>query len=409
MAFCCHKLDFPKRIKQLEFTNHSGKNRRERFMSRLKHASQLMVIAFIFSVSSSLAQGAERTFSSDKASFRLDTVAEGLEHPWGLAFLPDGSQLVTERAGRLRLIQNGELQSDPVSGVPDLVVAGQGGLLDVVLHPEFAENRTLFLSYAHSNNSGMTTRVARAEFDGEQLTDVDVIFEALPRSSTSRHFAGRMEFDAQGNLYVSVGDRGEKPRAQDTGDDAGGVHRITVEGNPAPGNPYLGDDSTNDTFFTYGNRNIQGMTRHPKTGEIWTHEHGPRGGDEVNILHAGDNYGWPKVTYGIAYSGFPITDKTAMEGVTDPLHYWDPSIAPSGMAFYTGDLFPTWQGDLFVGALKLQKLVRLRFNDQKVVEEEDMLLNLNARIRDVRMGPDGALWLLTDASNGKVYRMVPAD
>jgi glucose/arabinose dehydrogenase len=378
-------------------------------MSRLTRAPQLIFFTFIFSVSSSLVYGADRTFSSDKADFRLETVAEGLEHPWSLAFLPDGSQLVTERAGRLRLIKNGELQSDPVSGVPDLVVAGQGGLMDVVLHPDFADNRTLFLSYAHRNNSGMTTRFARAEFDGEQLTDVEVIFEALPRSSTSRHFAGRMEFDTEGHLYVSVGDRGEKERAQKTDDDAGGVHRITVDGEPAPGNPFLNDGSVNDTFFTYGNRNIQGMTRHPDTGEIWTHEHGPRGGDEVNVIQGGNDYGWPKVTYGIAYSGFPITDKTTMDGVTDPLHYWDPSIAPSGMAFYTGDLFPDWRGDLFVGALKLQKLVRLRFDGHNLVEEEDLLLNLGERIRDVRMGPDGALWLLTDAGNGKVFRVVPAD
>ncbi len=353
---------------------------------------------------------AKQTFYSDKAEFQLKTVAEGLEHPWSLAFLPDGSKLVTERAGRLRLIENGKLQPEPISGLPELVASGQGGLLDVLLHPDFADNQTLFLSYAHRHSkAGMTTRVAKARFDGKQLQDVEVIFEALPRSETSRHFAGRMEFDTDGNLYVSVGDRGDKERAQNTGDDAGGVHRITVNGEPAPGNPFLEDSTANDTFFTYGNRNIQGMTRHPETGEIWTHEHGPRGGDEVNILKAGADYGWPKVTYGIAYTGFPISDKTTMKGVTDPLHYWDPSIAPSGMAFYTGDLFPAWQGDLFVGALKMRKLVRLEFENHKVVEEEDLLLGLNERIRDVRMGPDGALWLLTDSSDGKVYRMVPAD
>jgi glucose/arabinose dehydrogenase len=351
----------------------------------------------------------DQTFSSDKADFQLETVADGLEHPWSLAFLPNGDQLVTERAGRLRLIQDGELQSQPVEGVPELVVSGQGGLLDVVLHPEFEDNQTLFLSYSHRNNGGMTTRVARAEFDGRRLNNVGVIFEALPRSGTSRHFAGRMEFDEDGLLYVSVGDRGDRPRAQDTNDDAGGVHRITVGGEPAPGNPFLNDNSVNDTFFTNGNRNIQGMTSHPDTGEIWSHEHGPRGGDEINIISAGNNYGWPDVTYGIGYSGIPISDKETMEGVTDPLHYWDPSIAPSGMAFYTGDQFPEWQGDLFVGALKLRKLVRLTFDGNEVVEEEDLLLDLEERIRDVRMGPDGALWLLTDSSNGKVYRVVPAD
>ncbi|MFN2360867.1 MAG: PQQ-dependent sugar dehydrogenase [Marinobacter sp.] len=352
----------------------------------------------------------EQSFSSDKTEFQLETVAQNLEHPWSLAFLPDGSQLVTEREGRLRRIQDGKLQDQPISGVPDLVVSGQGGLLDIILHPQFEDNQTLFLSYAHKESrEGMTTRVARAKLDGDRLSDVEVIFEALPRGRTGRHFAGRMEFDRDRNLYVSVGDRGEMDRAQKTDDDAGGVHRITTDGEPAPGNPFTDDASVNDTFFTYGNRNIQGMTIHPDTGEIWSHEHGPRGGDEINIIRAGNNYGWPDVTYGIDYSGATISEKTTMEGVTDPLHYWDPSIAPSGMAIYTGDQFPEWKGDLFVGALKMQKLVRLSIEDEEVKEEEDLLEDLGERIRDVRMGPDGALWLLTDHSNGKVYRIVPAE
>ncbi len=377
-------------------------------MNRIGRLATSLALALAGVASMSFAAG--QTFSSDKADFRLDTVAEGLEHPWSLVFLPDGSQLVTEREGRLRRIQNGTLQEEPISGVPDLVVSGQGGLLDVILHPEFEGNQTLFLSYSHKvSREGMTTRVAQAKLDGNQLSDVEVIFEALPRGETSRHFAGRMEFDSDGNLYVAVGDRGEMDRAQATDDDAGGVHRLTVDGKPAPGNPFTDDPSVNDTFFTYGNRNIQGMTIHPDTGEIWSHEHGPRGGDEINIIRAGNNYGWPDVTYGIDYSGATISDKTTMEGVTDPLHYWDPSIAPSGMAFYTGDEFPEWQGDLFVGALKMQKLVRLSIENEEVKEEEDLLEDLGERIRDVRMGPDGALWLLSDHSNGKVYRMVPAE
>lgn len=367
-----------------------------------------ILLALTGAAATSLAWG--QTFSSDKVEFRLDTVAEGLEHPWSLAFLPDGSQLVTEREGQLRRIKDGKLQEQPIAGVPELVVSGQGGLLDVILHPDFENNRTLFLSYAHKiSRKGLTTRVARATLESKRLSNVEVIFEALPRGNASRHFAGRMEFDREGNLYVAVGDRGEMDRAQATDDDAGGVHRLTVDGEPAPGNPFLDNPSVNDTFFTYGNRNIQGMTIHPQTGEIWSHEHGPRGGDEINILRAGNNYGWPDVTYGIDYSGVPITSKTTMEGVTDPLHYWDPSIAPSGMAFYTGDQFPVWQGDLFVGALKMQKLVRLSIENGAVKEEEDLLEGLGERIRDVRMGPDGVLWLLTDSDNGKVYRMVPVD
>jgi glucose/arabinose dehydrogenase len=302
---------------------------------------------------------ADQTFDSDNGRVQLETVAEGLEHPWSLAFLPDGSQLATERAGRLRVIRDGELHKEPVTGVPDLVVAGQGGLLDVLLHPEFDDNQVLFLSYAHRSREGMTTRVARARFDGKALSDAEVIFEASPRGNTTRHFAGRMVFGQDGYLYISVGDRGEMERAQDT-------------------------------------------------GEVWSHEHGPRGGDEINIIRAGNDYGWPKVTYGIDYSGVPISSRTTMEGVADPLHYWDPSIAPSGMAFYTGELFPQWQGDVFVGALKMRKLVRLSLDGEKVTEEEDLLTELGERIRDVRMGPDGALWLLTDSPRGKVYRMVPA-
>ncbi|WP_164735647.1 PQQ-dependent sugar dehydrogenase [Marinobacter sp. NP-4(2019)] len=350
------------------------------------------------------------TFTSDKTDFQLITVAEGLEHPWSLAFLPNGSQLVTEREGRLRLIEDGELQKPPIKGLPELVVSGQGGLLDIILHPDFETNRTLFLSYAHEvSGEGMTTRVARAALDGHTLSDVEVIFEAMPRGNTSRHFAGRMAFDRDGNLYVAVGDRGEMDRAQDTGDDAGGVHRLTTNGDPAPGNPFIDDSTGNDTVYTYGNRNIQGMTTHPATGEIWSHEHGPGGGDEINIIRAGNNYGWPKVTYGIDYSGAIISDKTTMEGITDPLHYWDPSIAPSGMAFYTGDRFPEWKGDLFVGALKMRKLVRLSIENETVKEEEDLLEDLGERIRDVRMGPDGVLWLLTDSANGRVYRLVPLE
>ena len=356
-----------------------------------------------------VSHGAAQTFTSDKATFQLETIAEGLAHPWALAFLPDGSQLVTERNGQLRRIRDGKLQRVPIEGLPDLVVSGQGGLLDVILHPDFENNQTLFLSYAHKvSREGMTTRVARATLQGDRLEDVEVIFEAMPRGDTSRHFAGRMEFDAEDRLYVAVGDRGKMDRAQLTDDDAGGVHRITIEGDPAPGNPFLDDSAVNDSFFTYGNRNIQGMTIHPETGEIWSNEHGPRGGDEINIIRAGNNYGWPTVTYGIDYSGATISNKTTMEGVTDPLHYWDPSIAPSGMAFYTGEQFPEWQGDLFVGALKMRKLVRLRIEDEKVIEEEDLLTDLGERIRDVRMGPDGALWLLTDSSDGKVYRIRPA-
>lgn len=351
---------------------------------------------------------AAQTHDSQHHDFRLQTVAEGLEHPWDIAFLPDGNQLVTERAGRLRVIRDGKLVPEPVAQVPRVAAVNQGGLLDLALHPDFAENRVLFLSYAHRNNDGLTTRVMRAQYRDGALRERRVIFEALPRASTTRHFAGRMVIPGDGHLYVAVGDRGQKNRAQDFSDDAGGVHRLGLDGSVPGDNPFLDRDQARETLYTKGNRNIQGMTVHPRSGAIWSHEHGPRGGDEINIIRAGVNYGWPEITYGIDYSGAPITDKTAMEGMAQPLHYWDPSIAPSGMAFYTGDDFPQWQGDLFVGALKMRKLVRLRIEDGDVVEEEDLLEAFGERIRDVQMGPDGNLWLLTDDTDGEVLKVVPA-
>lgn len=347
-----------------------------------------------------------QTFESNHHDFQLKTVAEGLEHPWSIAFLPDGDALVTERAGRLRLIEDGKLREEPIGNVPEVAARGQGGLLEVKRHPNFEQNRELVISYAHGESrQGMTTRVMHATLKDHELTDRNVIFTAEPRSATTRHFAGRMVFSDRNNLYIAVGDRGEKQRAQQTDDDAGGVHRITLNGEPAPGNPFLNDPDVNNTFYTYGNRNIQGMTRHPETGAVWSHEHGPQGGDEINIIRAGTNYGWPEITYGIDYDGSIISEKTHKEGMAQPLHYWDPSIAPSGMAFYTGNRFPEWQGDLFVGALAMEKLVRVRLDDGDVVREEDLLTDWEERIRAVAQGPDGALWLLTDAPDGRVVRL----
>lgn len=371
----------------------------------MRPLKQITALVMALTVTCALADG---RYSSSQADFRLETIATGLEHPWALAFLPDGDTLVTERAGRLRVIRNGQLLEAPVAGVPEVAVTGQGGLLDVLLHPAFEDNRLLFLSYAHRTDEGLTTRVARAEYRDQALHNVEVIFEALPRSGTSRHFAGRMVIPADGFLYVAVGDRGERNRAQDLQDDAGGVHRINVDGEAPESNPFHHQDGAS-TLFTLGNRNIQGMTLHPDTGAIWSHEHGPRGGDEVNVIEAGTNYGWPVITYGINYSGTPITDQTHKEGMAQPLHYWDPSIAPSGMAFYTGEDFPEWQGDLFVGALKMRKLVRLELDGRDIVGEEDLLTGLGERIRAVQMGPDGYLWLLTDDADGDVLRVQPVN
>ncbi len=362
----------------------------------------------VFLASTALAcVAAPKVYQSDQAEFIVEPVVSGLENPWGIAFLPDGTQLVTERTGRLRVIRDGKLVETPVSGVPKVATAGQGGLLDITLHPGFSNNRRLFLSYVDRNSEGLATRVDQAEYRDGALTNRKTVFEAKPRSGTGRHFGGRMLI-SDGYLYVSVGDRGERQRAQDTTDDAGGIHRITISGEVPEDNPFREQEGASPTLYTMGNRNVQGLAEGPRTGRIWSHEHGPQGGDEINIVRAGTNYGWPEITYGINYDGSPITDQTEKEGMAQPLHYWDPSIAPSGMTFYTGNDFPEWQGDLFVGALKMQKLVRLEIEDGRVTEEEDLIREFGQRIRTVTMGPDGHLWLLTDATEGQVVKIIPA-
>ena len=342
--------------------------------------------------------------------FRVTTVADGLEHPWALAFLPDGDILVSEREGRLRVIRDGRLLPEAVRGLPQIRVRGQGGLLDLLPHPDFADNRLLYFSYSADLDGGWTTHVARGRFEKDALTDVEVLFRAEPASSGRVHFGSRLAFDPQGYLFISIGDRGEMSRAQDLADLAGKVVRLLDDGSIPEDNPFRDTPGARPEIYSYGHRNPQGMAVHPKTGEVWTHEHGPRGGDEINIVRPGVNFGWPVVTLGIDYTGFTIGDglKTHPD-MADPLHHWIPSIAPSGMAFYTGDRFARWQGDLFVGALVQRHLVRLRLVGDIVVEEERFLEDFGRRIRDVRTGPDGALWLLTDHDPGQVLRLDPLD
>jgi len=351
---------------------------------------------------------ADRTYASEQASFKVVTLAEGLEHPWALAFLPDGGILITERPGRLRLFRDGAL-GPPIAGVPAVEARNQGGLLDVALDPGFAQNRLVYLSYAAQGFGGAATAVARGRFAGDRLDDVQEIFQAEPASGGGRHFGSRLVFAPDGTLYVTAGERGSPNRAQDVGDDAGAVHRLNPDGGVPADNPLVGQAGARPTIYSYGHRNPQGMTLHPETGAVWTHEHGPRGGDEVNILQPGVNYGWPVITYGISYGGQPIGEGNAKPGMAQPLLYWVPSIAPSGMAFYTGDKFPEWRGDLFVGALVLRHLRRVELDGETVVGQEELLKDLRARIRDVRNGPDGYIYLLTDASSGALLRLEPAD
>ncbi|MCW2305797.1 PQQ-dependent sugar dehydrogenase [Rhodobium gokarnense] len=359
------------------------------------------------------APAAAETFRTDDYTVDVSTVASGLEHPWSLAFLPDGTMLVTERPGRLRLVVDRTLVDAPVSGVPDVYASGQGGLLDVVPAPDFADSNLIFLSYAERGDGGAGTAVARARLVREgmsaRLEDVEVIFRQQPKTTTSRHFGSRLVFAPDGMLFVTLGERGQRPLAQDLSTHNGKVVRIVPDGSVPDDNPFVGTAGARPEIWSYGHRNPQGAALNPETGELWTVAHGARGGDEVNIPKAGRNYGWPVISYGRHYSGQKIGVGTHKEGMEQPVYYWDPSIAPSGAAFYDGDLFPEWKGDLFVGALKFQLLSRLDVEDGRVASEERMFEGAFGRIRDVRSGPDGAIWLLTDEANGQLLRVAPAE
>ncbi|MBS1221687.1 MAG: glucose dehydrogenase [Proteobacteria bacterium] len=375
----------------------------------LNRISSLFAAALLASVMTLVVHAAEPVISSAEHDFRVVVLTRGLEHPWGLAFLPDGRLLVTERPGRLRLVAaDGTLDPRPVEGLPPIAAQGQGGLLDVALHPQFAENGLVYLSYAARGTGGIGTEAARGRLVDHRLEDVKVLFRQQPKSGGGRHFGSRLVFDRQGQFYITLGDRGEMARAQKLDDLAGKIVRLTADGQIPPDNPFANQAGARPEIYSLGNRNVQGAALHPVTGELWTHEHGPQGGDEVNVIRAGRNYGWPVITYGVEYViGTKIGEGTQKPGMEQPLHIWVPSIAPSGLAFYQGDRFPGWRGDLFVGALRGQMLVRLRFDGEKLVREERLLEGELGRIRDVRAGPDGYLYLLTDADDGVIARLEP--
>ena len=352
-------------------------------------------------------------FKSEEHAFRVVVVAIGLDHPWGLAFLPDGRLLVTERSGRLRTVNaEGRLDPEPVTGVPRVHASGQGGLLDVALHPDFGENGWVYLSYAAGHWGRAGTEVARGRLRGNRLEDVEVLFRALPKSGGGRHFGSRLRFAPDGHFFVTLGDRGDRHRAQDPGDHAGSIVRLRDDGTVPPDNPFAGSTgSARPEIYTTGNRNVQGLAFHPGTGVLFAHEHGPRGGDEVNVVRPGVNYGWPVISYGREYgSGAPVGEGTHRDGMAQPIHEWTPSIAPSGLTVYDGDRFPGWRGNLFVGALRFRLLARLVLDGERVVHEERLLEDRYGRIRDVRTGPDGLLYLLTDAPAplGALLRLEPA-
>jgi glucose/arabinose dehydrogenase len=361
----------------------------------------------------SLALGfAAHADTPDDARGDLDlvTVTSGLEHPWGMAFLPDGRVLVTERPGRLRIIERDGKTGPPISGVPPVDAKGQGGLLDVALDPAFATNRLVYLSYSEPREGGNGTSVARGVLEGGGLTGVQVIFRQQPAMQGGYHFGSRLVFDRGGRLFITLGERNVgRAQAQTLDNTIGKVVRINSDGSIPPDNPFVGREGALPEIWSYGHRNVQGAALHPVTGELWANEHGPKGGDELNRVLPGRNYGWPTVSYGVEYSGAKISDSGTAPGIEPPAHYWVPSIATSGLMFYTGERFPAWRGCVFVGGLKSQQLVRLRLDGDRVVEEERLLRGvIKERVRDVEQGPDGYIYLLTDEDNGRLLRLQPA-
>lgn len=354
---------------------------------------------------------AQDVVESEQADFIVETVAGGLEYPWSIAFLPSGEMLVTEREGRLRVIDADGLRDTPVSGLPDdLVVERQGGLLDVALAPDFADSRMIYFSYAEGTADANNTALARATLseDLTALENVEDIFHVNFEKARGFHFGGRILFNPDDTLFLTLGDGGNyQDEAQNPENHLGAVVRLNLDGSIPADNPEIEDGAPG--VYSYGHRNAQGIARNPATGSVWELEHGARGGDEINILAPAANYGWPVITYGINYDGTIITEEREREGLAQPIWYWNPSIAPSGMMFYTGDRFEHWQGDLFVSALAGSKIERLEIDGDRVISVEPLLEELGQRFRDVRTGPDGAIYTLTDDFEGSVLRLVPAE
>jgi glucose/arabinose dehydrogenase len=359
-------------------------------------------------VSVACAESGAQERASEEHPFRVTTVTSGLENPWGIAFLPGGDLLVTERPGRLRLIRAAGGEPAIVLGTPEVRAAGQGGLLDVELHPNFAENRLVYLTYSKPGPDGATTALGRGRLEGAALVGFEDIFVGRAWSRAGAHFGSRIVFDRNGHVFIGIGDRGAMPEAQNTSNHQGTIIRLHDDGRVPADNPFVGRDGFLPEIYAYGIRSPQGMTLHPETGALWENEHGPRGGDEINLIQAGRNYGWPAITYGINYNGAVISEDTARAGMETPLVYYVPSIAISGLAIYSGDRFPRWRGNVFVGALAGQHLRRVVFDGTRVTHQEVILPDFGQRIRQVKQGPDGLLYFLTDEADGAVMRIEPA-
>jgi glucose/arabinose dehydrogenase len=372
------------------------------------HSNRIQqALAFVLAYSAHTLLAAP-VINTEKLTISYEILTQELSHPWSLAFLPDGAMLVTERSGRLRYIDpKGNLDPTPIAGLPAIRQHGQGGLLDVVPHPQFEKNHWIYFSYAERGDKGYGTTVARGRLNDHHLDKVEVIFRMSRKTNSRHHFGSRLVFTREGYLYITLGDRGDRPRAQDLADHAGSLIRLHDDGGVPKDNPFVDRKHIQPEIYSFGHRNIQGAAQHPRTGSLWIHEHGPQGGDEINAPKAGRNYGWPIITYGVNYViGTKIGEGTHKQGMEQPLHIWTPSIAPSGMTFYTGSRLSPWQDNLFVGSLKFQQLVRLELEEDKVIHEERILTGQLGRIRDVRQGPDDLLYLLTDEKQGKLVKIV---
>ena len=368
--------------------------------------------------SSAAVAQSDSSSNSDNPNFQTITLVDSLEHPWGLAWLPNGDILITERPGRLRLVQNGTLTPDPIPGVPDLFSANQGGLLDIAVHPQFEQNRLVYFTYSDGTNSANRTRIARATFDGNALSNWEVIFEVSQTKPGGQHFGSRLVWLPDGTLLASIGDGGNPPlemdgefirqQAQNTGSHLGKTIRINDDGSVPSDNPFANSSDAEPEVWSYGHRNIQGLAYDALRNQVWASEHGSRGGDEVNQIEGGENYGWPVATHSREYSGGLISAAQSLPGMIDPEVIWTPSIAPSGLAVYTGDRFPDWQGDLFAGGLVTQNIHHIDLDESGNVLNE-ATISIGQRVRDVRQGTDGLLYVLTDESNGQLIRLEPTD
>lgn len=364
----------------------------------------LLLVGALIAVSQ---QGAskERQIDSKQGPIKVERVAKGLKQPWGLAFLPDGRMLVTERPGRLRIVTKDGALSEPLKGVPEVVARGQGGLLDVALDPAFAENGLVYLSYSEPGEGGAGTAVARGKLGDGSLDDVEVVFRQKPKVDGGNHFGSRLAFSPDGKLFVTLGDRFKFDPAQDLASHIGKIVRINPDGSVPDDNPFVGQEGKLPEIWSYGHRNAQGAAIHPETGKLWESEFGPLGGDELNIPEAGKNYGWPVVSWGKHYDGTDIPDPTERPEFADAIYHWNPVISPSGIAFYTGDAIPAWKGNLLIAGLSSEAIVRLELDGEKVAGEERIAMG--TRIRDVAQGPDGAVYALTD-EGGEILKLTPA-